>query len=205
MTKRVLFQTIGCLLLVAFLIHSPADAHAKPARGATLVVPVETLSALIKDALPVLIDTDERISGHLWLKEVNNLTLGKNSAATRIRLTGKAVTYTEKIGGFKTSMQLGDVDVTFDCRATIRYDRKKALLYVRPTIIPGKNKKDLVTPLLMVLFNETEYPLKIKRPHPIPAQLGKQASEIHVHISNISTRKNRLLIQVLPRLKKTAS
>ncbi|MBC8443554.1 MAG: hypothetical protein H8D81_00400 [Deltaproteobacteria bacterium] len=205
MKQKPFVYIIGCLCLAMVLIQAPASAETKPARGATLVVPVETLSALIKDALPVLIDTDDRISGRLWIKEVNNLTLGKNLAATRIRLTGKAITYNEKIGGFKTSLQLGDVDVTFDCRAAIRYDRNKALLYIRPTIMPVKNKKDLVTPLLMVLFNETEYPLKIKKPQPIPAQLGKQGSEIHVNISNISTQQNQLLIDVSPRLKKTAS
>ncbi len=107
------------------LINTPSFAKTKPPHGATLVLPVETLSALITEVLPIPIDTDERISGRIWIKDVKNLKLGKNSASAKIRLTGKEVKYTEKIGGLSTSLSFGDVDVSFDCQATIRYDRKR--------------------------------------------------------------------------------
>ncbi len=62
----------------------------------------------------------------------------------------------------------------------------------------------MITPILMALFNQMEYPIQIKKPEPITTQLGKNALVIHLEISNISTRKNRLLIEVSPDLKKTA-
>jgi hypothetical protein len=204
MIKKIFFQMICCFFLPMILIHTPSFAKAKPRSGATLMLPAETLSGLISDALPIPIDTDERISGRIWIKDVKNLKLGKNSASAKIRLTGKKVKYNEKIGGFSTSLNFGNVDVSFDCRATIRYNGKKGLLYIKPTILPGNNKKDMITPILMALFNEMEYPIQIKKPEPITTQLGKNALMIHLNISNISTRKNRLLIEVSPDLKKTA-
>ncbi len=204
MIKKISFQMICCFFLQMVLIATPLFANAKPPPGATLVLPAKTLSALITDALPIPIDTNKRISGRIWINDVKNLKLGKNSASAKIRLTGKKIKYTEKIGGLSTSLSFGDVDVSFDCQATIRYNRKKGLLYVKPTISPGNNKKEVITPILMALFNQMEYPIQIKKPEPITTQLGKNALVIHLEISNISTRKNRLLIEISPDLKKTA-
>jgi hypothetical protein len=186
------------------LISTPLFAETKPAPKATLVLPAKTLSALIRDALPIPIDTNKRISGRIWIKDIKNLKLGKNSVSVKIRLMGKDVKYTNKIAGLATSLSFGNIDVSFDCQATLRYDKKKGLLYIKPTIIPGNNKKDMVGPILMGLFNEKEYPIQIKKPEPITTRLGKKELVIHLKISNISTRKNRLFIQVSPDLKKTA-
>ncbi len=204
MIKKISFQMICYFFLQMVLIATPLFANAKPPPRATLVLPAKTLSALITDALPIPIDTNKRISGRIWINDVKNLKLGKNSASAKIRLTGKKIKYTEKIGGLSTSLSFGDVDVFFDCQATIRYDKKKGLLYIKPTIFPGNNKKDMITPILMALFNQMEYPIQIKKPEPITTQLGKNTLVIHLEISNISTLKNRLLIEISPDLKKTA-
>ncbi len=196
----ILLTIAGCFLAFsgdAFAVKEGADGEA------TLVVPVEVLAGVIREALPLELETSESLKGRLWVRSVEKLYLGKNAVSFKARVQGKELAYIQKIGGYKAAVKFGEVDLAFDCSASLSFDRKRRVLVIKPRIHPAEKGNELLTPLLMALVNENEYLVEIEKLKPIETRLGKSPLVAHMDVSSITTLNNKLMIGITPRIEKS--
>ena len=173
---------------------------------ATLIVPTGVLADLIQNALPIEIEKDEDFdfSGKMWVQSIESLRLGKNAVYLKIHVYGKDVQYSRKIGRFGAAMRFGDVRMSFNCSASIRYDQKKRMLILYPKISPAEKQHDILTPLFMALINENEFPIQIEKLQPIVTQLGEKTLTVNMDITSITTQSEKLMLGISPAFQKSS-
>jgi len=199
--KSIIFLGIACGLLM------PGSPQVKAREGvdpeATLVLPVDVLQKIIREVLPVEIEKVENFTGRLWVHSIEKLSLGNNIVSFKARVQGKDLAYMRKIAGYPAALKFGAVDVTFDCSASLSFNQKRRLLIFKPQIRPAEKGNELLTPLLMALVNENEYPVEIEKLKPFDIRLGNSPMLAHTDISSITTLSNRLMIGISPRIQKS--
>jgi len=134
-----------------------------------------------------------------WVKSVDKLELEIDKVSFRANIYGQDIKYTGKIGKLSTSLSLGSIDTSLNCDASIRYDREKRILYVRPKITERRYGDKALLRLLAELIDK-EYPLEIQRLTPLVTRFGDKSVTIDMDISNVYAVQNRLLIGVRPRV-----
>lgn len=201
MRKNLIFP----ILLSGVFILGISLGAARKSLGseAVLSVPAEVLEKAVREALPVEIEKMEGFTGKLWVRSIEKLSFGKNAVSFKAHLQGKNLGYMRQIAGYKAAMNFGHVELAVDCSATLAYDRSRRLLVIRPWIHPAEKGNELVTPLLMALVNESEYPVEIDKLKPWEARLGTALLLVHMDISSITTSNNRLMIGITPRIQKS--
>jgi len=201
--KRIIIGFIAGFFVMSGAPVFTARANADP--EATLTLPVGVLERLIQEALPMEIEPTEGFTGQWWVRTVEKLYLGKNSVSFRIRVQGKDVSYSRKIAGYPAVMRFGEVDLTFNCTAAFSYDRKRRILYIKPQIRPAQKADELLTPLLMAIVNESEFPVEMETLKPVTIPVGSAFMTVHSDISSIATADNRMMIGIVPRIQKAAT
>jgi hypothetical protein len=192
-----ILASVLCLCL--FIPQSPATPDRKD--EITVVIPAEVLARFANDVLPVEITKEQKFSGVIWVQSVDGLKLGINTISCSLRIRGEDITYTGKIGDLPASVSLGSIDAILNCEASMRYDEKKQILYVKPTIMGDANRGNVLWPLLVALIGEREHPIELQKLKPIMAQFGKKSLTIGMDISRIYSADNRLFIGIRPRVK----
>ena len=181
------------------LVHSYAAADKN--NEITIVIPARVLQGFINEVLPVEITTHEKVSGVLWIRSIGDLRLGLDKVWFTATIHGENITYRGKIGGLPANLRFGALDSTLNCEASIRYDGKKGLLYVRPKVVEEGKKDDVLWLLLVSLLSDREYPVEVQELKPIAARFSNKTIEIDMDISNIYTANDRLFIALRPTVK----
>ncbi|PIP36183.1 MAG: hypothetical protein COS92_05135 [Desulfobacterales bacterium CG07_land_8_20_14_0_80_52_14] len=199
--KSIIFLGVACGLLMPGSPQVKAREVVDP--EATLVVPADVLQKIIREVLPVELEKIENLAGRLWVRSIEKLFLGNNIVSFIARVQGKDLSYVRKIAGYPAAVKFGEVDLAFNCSASLSFDRKRRVLIFKPQIRPAEKGNELLTPLLMALVNENEYPVEIEKLKPIEIRLGNSLMLAHTDVSNITTSSNRLMIGISPRIQRS--
>ena len=196
--KRIPSIIYASLFCLSFLIpYSFATTDGK--NEITIIIPEGVMARFINDVLPIKIPEGKKFSGDIWVKSVDKLELEIDKVSFRANIYGESIKYKGKIGKLSTSLSLGSIDTSLNCGASIRYDREKRILYVRPKITERRDGDKALLRLLAELIDK-EYPLEIQRLTPLVTRFGDKSVTIDMDISNVYAVQNRLLIGVRPRV-----
>jgi hypothetical protein len=192
---------VAAAMCIMWLCSAHSYAAADKNNEITIVVPRGALQAFINEVLPVEITTHEKVSGHLWIRSIDNLRLGLDKVWFTTTIHGVNIAYKGKIGGLPANLRFDALDSTLNCEASIRYDSKQGLLYVRPKVAEEGKKGNVLWLLLVSFLSDEEYPVEIQKLKPIAARVSDKTVEIDMDISNIYTVNDRLFIALQPRVK----
>jgi hypothetical protein len=171
----------------------------------TIAVPQELMAEFINDTLPVKITRKKSFSGVIWVESVDRLKLGNDKISFSMKMHGENIVYNKKIGKRPVELNFGDVRLSFECEASIRYDKGRNILYVRPEIIQEKTEEQVLVPLLAALIEGREFPIEIQELEPIITKIGDKSLTINMDISSIFTLNNILFIGLRPKVKENGS
>jgi len=173
-------------------------------REAVIAIPETVISELVRDALPIEVTKGKTLSGIIWVKSIDRLRLEENKLSFSVNLLGENIQYAGKIGNLRTHLNFGTIDVSFDCDASIRYDKEKGILYVKPRILEKRSSNEVLLPLLVGLINDKEYPITVKKLEPIITKYGNKSLIINMDISSVYTEQNMLFIGIKPSVMKNS-
>lgn len=170
----------------------------------TISIPEELLTEFINDALPVKITRKKSFSGVIWVESVDRLKLGNDKISFSIKMHGENIGIKKKLGKRPVELNFGDVRLAFECEASIRYDKGRNILYVRPEVIQKKAEEQLLVPLLAALIEGREFPIEIQELKPIVTRIGDKSLIINMDISSIFTLNSILFIGIRPKVKENS-
>ncbi len=199
--------TITISLILFFLLFSQSPAQVKNIRELTLVVPAESIAKFIQPLLPYNINIGENFSGSFWVQSIENIKIIKDRISFTAHIYGKDIVYTAKIGKQTASIKVGNVNLRNHWQASLRYDKSKKKLYIKPHIESPQNKKDFSQGDILIdtLFNalsDIEYPIDVNRIKPITTEIYDTEVTINTDISDVYADRNMLFIEVIPAARK---
>ena len=200
--KKIIFHIVVLLLYLSLSLPSLYAANDKKDE-ITIVIPARIVAGFINEALPIEIEKKKAFSGIIWIQSIDNIKLGLNKGSFSVTMQGKDIRYTGKIGTLSTSVGFGNITISFDCEASIRYDKEKKILFVKPNIIEKGSRNELLGQLLAALTNDREFPVEIQKLKPIITKSSGKTVTINMNISNVYTVNNRLFIGIRPTFEKT--
>ena len=200
-------KKLPVITIIFFLLFSPAPAQPKKIKELTVVVPAESIAKFIQPLLPFSIDMGENFSGSFWVKSIDNIKITKDGVSFSAHIYGKDIGYSAKIGKQIASFKVGDVNLRNHWEASLRYDKSKKKLFLKPHIESPVNKKDFSQGDILIdtLFNalsDMEYPIDVNRIKPITTRLYHTELTINTDISDIYTNHNMLYIEIIPTAQK---
>ncbi len=190
-----------------FLLFSTAFGQIKNINELTVVVPAESIAKFIQPLLPYRIDIGKNFSGSFWVKSIENLKITKDRISFSAHIYGEDIGYSAKIGKQTANFKVGKVNLRNDWEASLRFDKSKKELYIKPHIEGPQNKEDfsqgdvLIDTLLNAL-SDIEYPIDVNRIKPITAELYDTELIINTDISDVYTDSNKLFIEIIPTAQK---
>lgn len=199
---------ISCVILILFCALAPwsgrALAAAETQLAITLQIPAAVITNVINDSLPVEITSGERLKG-LWIESLEDLKLGDNVVSFAVNMSGKDIKYATKIGQQPLELNFGNLRVPLTCNASLRYDRTRKILFVKPRIRPNTGEEttgtaETVVSQLLTLANGHEYPLDLRKIKPITARLKNQALMIQFEPTDMYTAADVLHIRLIPKV-----
>lgn len=200
--KKIGF-TVFLFVLCLLSLSQKAQSAIEKKNDITIILPEKVIKSLIKEAMPIEIPQIKKLSGTIWVQSIDKVRLGKNRVFFSLRLFGRNVKYTDKIGNVSANITLGKIDLNFDFDTTLRYDKGKQILYLKPKIISAADNDVVLTLLMEALTEESEYPVEIQKLKSFVTRIGKTQIMIKMDISNIYTLKHKLIIEIKPNVSKT--
>jgi hypothetical protein len=200
-------RKITISLSLFFLLFSQAPAQVKNFKELTVVVPAESIAKFIQPLLPYNINIGENFSGSFWVQSIENIKIIRDRISFTAHIYGKDIVYTAKIGKQTASIKVGNVNLRNHWQASLRYDKSKNKLFIKPHIESPKNKKDFSQGDILIdtLFNalsDIEYPIDVNRIKPITTEIYDTEMTINTDISDVYADGNMLLIEVIPTAQK---
>ncbi len=200
-------STIAGVFILFFLLLSQSLAQVRNNKDLTVVVPAESIVKFIQPLLPYSIDMGENFSGSFWVKSIENIKITKDRISFSAHIYGKDIGYSAKIGKQTARFKVGDVNLRNNWEASLRYDKSKKKLYLKPHIESPQNKKDLsqgdiLIDTLFDALSDIEYPIDLNEINPITAEILNSELTINTEISDVYSNNNRLFIEVIPTAQK---
>ena len=196
-TYPIIFISIFCLTL---LIPLTSTGELKK-EEMTIAIPEQLMAEFINDTLPVKITRKKSFSGVIWIESVDRLKLGNDKISFSMKMHGENIGYHKKIGKRPVELNFGDVRLSFECEAAIRYDKGRNVLYVKPEIIQERAEEQALVPLLAALIEGREFPIEIQKLEPIITKIGDKSLIIDMDISSIFILDSILFIGIRPKVK----
>ena len=200
--KKIGF-TVFLFVLCLLPLSKQVQAVIEKQNAITIVLTEKVIKSLIKETLPIEIPEVQKLSGTIWVQSIDKVRLGKNRVYFSLRLFGSNVKYTDKIGNVSASITLGNIDLNFDFDTTLRYDKRKQILYLKPKIISTADNDVVLTRLMEAFTEESEYPVEIQKLKSFVTRIGQTKIRINMDISNIYTSNHKLIIKVKTKVSKT--
>ena len=206
--KKLKMTAIVAILF--FLLCSQASAQDNNFKELTVVIPAEGITKFIQPLLPYRIDIGKNFSGSFWVKSIENIKITKNKVSFMAHIYGRDIRYSAKIGKQTANFKVGKVNLRNHWEASLRYDKIKKKLYIKPHIEGPKNKKDFSQGDILIdtLFNalsDIEYPIDVNRIKPMTTKLYHTELTINTDISDVYADNNRLFIEIIPTAQKKAA
>ena len=200
-------KKLPVIAIIFFLLLSPAPAQARNNKELTVVVPAESIAKFIQPLLPYSIDMGENFSGSFWVKSIENIKITKDRVSFSAHIYGKNIGYSAKIGKQTASFKVGDVNLRSHWEASLRYDKSKKKLYLKPHIKSPQNKDDfsqgdILIDTLFDALSDVEYPIDLNKINPITADIYNTELTINTEISDVYSNNNRLFIEIIPTAQK---
>ena len=200
-------KKLPAIAAIFFLLFSPAPVQTEKTKELTVVVPAESIAKFIQPLLPYSIVMGENFSGSFWVKSIENIKITKDRVSFSAHIYGKNIGYSAKIGKQIASFEVGDVNLRHQWEASLRYDKNKKKLFIKPQIESPPNKKDFSQGDILIdtLFNalsDVEYPIDVNRIKPITTRLYNTELTINTDISDIYSNNNMLYIEIIPTAQK---
>jgi len=194
--------TITVTAILFFLLFSEASAQVKNFKELTVVVPAESIAKFIQPLLPYSINIGKNFSGSFWVKSIENIKIAKDRVSFSAHIYGKDIGYSAKIGKQTASFKVGNVNLRNQWEASLRYDKSKKKLYIKPHVEGPQNKQDFSQGDILIdtLFNalgDIEYPIDVNRIKPIAAELYDTELTINTDISDVYADNNKLFIEII--------
>jgi hypothetical protein len=167
----------------------------------TIAIPEELMTEFINDTLPIKIERKTSFSGVIWIESIDRLKLGNDKISFSIDMHGENIGYKKKIGKRPMELEFGDVRLSFECEASIRYDKERNILFVRPEVIQENTDEQVLVPLLATLIEGREFPIEIQKLESIVTKIGDKSLTIDMDISNIFTLDSILFIGIRPKVR----
>ena len=204
-TKKLYMTAIAAILF--FLSFSAAPAQVNNIKELTVVVPAESIAQFIQPLLPYSINIGKNFSGSFWVKSIENIKIAKDKVSFSAHIYGKDIGYSAKIGKQTASFKVGNVNLRNHWEASLRYDKSKKMLYIKPHVEGPQNMQDFSQGDILIdaLFNalsDIEYPIDVNRIQPIVAELYDTELTINTDISDIYADSNKLFIEIIPTAQK---
>ncbi len=195
------------IAILFFLLCSQASAQGKNFKELTIVVPAESIAKFIQPLLPYRIDIGNNFSGSFWVKSIENIKITKNKVSFTSHIYGKDIRYSAKIGKQTANFKVGKVNLRNQWEASLRYDKGRKKLYIKPHIESPKNKEDLsqgdiLIDTLFNAFSDIEYPIDVNRIKSITTKLYHTELTINMDVSDVYADSNRLFIEIIPTAQK---
>ena len=199
--------TITVTAILFFLLFSAAPAQVKNIKELTVLVPAESIAKFIQPLLPYSIDIGKNFSGSFCVKSIENIKIAKDKVSFSAHIYGKDIWYSAKIGKQTARFKVGDVNLRNHWEASLRYDKSKKKLYLKPHIESPKNKKDLsqgdiLIDTLFDALSDMEYPIDLNKIKPITAKIYNTELAIDTQISDVYSNNNKLFIEIIPTAQK---
>ena len=190
-----------------FIFFSAAFAQVKNIKELTVVVPAGSIAKFIQPLLPYSINIGKDFSGSFWVKSIENIKITKDRVSFSAHIYGKDIGYSAKIGKQTASFRVGNVNLRNHWKASLRFNKSKKMLYIKPHVEGPQNKKDFSQGDILIdtLFNalsDIEYPIDVNRIKPIVTELYETELTINMDISDIYTDNNKLIIEIIPTAQK---
>ena len=204
-------QSIAIVLILLFCLFCSAPAaQLKDFRELTVVVPEDSITKFIKPLLPYRIEIGKNFSGSFWVKTIENIKIIEDGISFSAHISGKDIGYSAKIGKQTANFKVGDVNLRNNWAASLRYDKNKKKLYIKPHVESPQDKKDfsqgdVILDTLFTALSDMEYPVDVNRIEPITAELYDTVLTINMDISDIYAVDNKLFIEIIPTAHKKES
>ena len=200
-------KKLPVIAIIFFLLFSPAPAQVRNTKELTVVVPAESIAKFIQPLLPYSIDMGENFSGSFWVKSIENIKITKDRISFSAHIYGKDIGYSAKIGKQTARFKVGDVNLRNHWEASLRYDKSKKKLYLKPHIESPQNKDglsqgDILIDTLFDALSDMEYPIDLNKINPITAEIYNTELTIDTKISDVYSNNNRLFIEIIPTAQK---
>ena len=200
-------KKLPIIAIIFFLLFSQTPAQVRNTKELTVVVPAESIAKFIQPLLPYSIDMGENFAGSFWVKSIENIKITKNRVSFSAHIYGKDIGYSAKIGKQTANFKVGNVNLRNHWEASLRYDKSKKKLYLKPHIESPKNKKDLsqgdiLIDTLLDALSDIEYPIDLNKINPITAEIYNTELTIDTKISDVYSNNNRLFIEIIPTAQK---
>ena len=200
-------KKLPIIAIILFLLFSQAPAQVRNTKELTVVVPAESIAIFIHPLLTFSFDMGENFTGSFWVKSIENIKITKNRVSFSAHIYGKDIGYSAKIGKQTANFKVGNVNLRNHWEASLRYDKSKKKLYLKPHIERPKNKKDLsqgdiLIDTLLDALSDIEYPIDLNKINPITAEIYNTELTIDTKISDVYSNNNRLFIEIIPTAQK---
>ena len=200
MAKKTTLIIIFSIFCATLLIPLSSTGELKK-KEMTIAIPEQLMAEFINDTLPVKITRKKSFSGVIWIEAIDRLKLGNDKISFSMKMHGENIGYNKKIGKRPVRLNFGDVRLSFECEASIRYDKERNVLYVKPEIIQERAEEQALVPLLAALIEGREFPIEIQKLEPIITKIGDKSLIINMDISSIFTLDSILFIGIKPKVK----
>jgi hypothetical protein len=196
-------KKLSAIAIIFFLFSSAVPAQVKNIKELTVVLPAESITKFIQPLLPYSIDMGENFTGSFWVKAIEDIKITKDRVSFSAHIYGKDIGYSAKIGKQMASFTVGDVNLRNHWEASLRYDKIKKKLYIRPRIEGPQDKNnlsqgDILIDTLFSALSDMEYPIDINRIKPITAELYNTELTINTDIADVYSNHNMLFIEITP-------
>lgn len=200
MNIKIFFTTILFILLTGTL------SSAAPGQEAiTMNIPVSVIVTAVGKSLPVPVDIDSTaLAGSVFIEKIENLQFRKDKLSSRVSIGGHNLQIVTSIGGHDLRMKIGELDMRFQCDATIRYHAPTQTLFLRPVVTDihsSSQQKTDVAAAIALLFNNREFPIQIDRLKPVITDTGSKLLSISMNIAEIKLQPDNLQLRIIPAIK----
>ncbi|WP_300457924.1 hypothetical protein [Desulfobacula sp.] len=199
----------GILLMCWLMVIIVCTSHAQniSTDEIHLTIPRNVILNMIEAALPLNLEKGPYFKGDLWIHTIEHLTIGSDKVAFDMNLRGNNIKFETRLGRQALLMDIGDLNVVFNCTLSLRYDPPNRLLYITPYLSQKQDKNNggqIAANLLQLLSlaNGVEYAMEIKKFQPVITQICNDQFHIDLHLTSIHTESGTVHISGQPKLRK---
>ncbi|MFV0436686.1 MAG: hypothetical protein ACK5PS_04760 [Desulfopila sp.] len=202
--KRFLLIVLTSVLLLPSVAAAASESR-ESTSVMTLNLPEGVLNEAITAALPFTYTANsQNLQGNLRIIEISDLQLLDQQLVCRLHLAGDQLKVVTSLAGQNIQLNVGEIELDFNTRASLRFDRTSQTLVVQPMVERVNAAKDSgggdISNTILQLLHGSEFPIKIEDLEPLVTQTGAKTLVITPHIADIRSVKGNLQILLAPQI-----
>jgi len=202
------FLALAALVLgAAFCLGLPITpsiaATSKAQENILISLPESVLVKAIAAATPFSFDVaSDMVHGTISVRGVHDLRLDNNQLRARLDLAGHNLEVAANLGGQRIKMQVGNAALTANMRAELRFDGRRQILYVKPTLDQSESasSNDDAGKGLIMLLNGREFPINMQDIKPFIAEVGGKTITIATTVADVRASPKKLELLLAPEI-----